>query len=275
MHIYRGGIKLATLKSGGLHDQLAYSSLEFLPISNILARGVEAMRARIRPPAAEPPRESADFEWTALLNTILCVVNGVKEHGHGGTLLLVAPGAEQTLPVRTKFDVDESNSVVTDCFINFINARHQLADVNGGARASLQEQGDGSTHLENSTFVAEEDLADAADVTARLSAVDGALILRSDLTVLGFGAEIVLDAARAVEASEVSGHPLRTGKWPAVDSESFGMRHRSALRCIAVSEGAAAFVVSQDGTVTFIWKQDGRLLLKRNVNTSNPNMVSA
>ena len=37
----------------------------------------------------------------------------------------------------------------------------------------------------------------------------------------------------------------------------------------------AAFVVSQDATVTFVWKQDGRLLLKRNVNTSNPNMVGA
>jgi hypothetical protein len=93
--------------------------------------------------------------------------------------------------------------------------------------------------------------------------------------VLGFGAEIVLDAARPVEASEVSGHPLRTEKWPAVDSESFGMRHRSALRCIAVADGAAAFVVSQDGTVSFFWKQGGRVLLKRNVNTANPNMIGA
>ena len=55
-----------------------------------------------------------------------------------------------------------------------------------------------------------------------------------------------------------------------IDSESFGMRHRSAVRCIASAEAAAAFVVSQDGVVTFMWKQDGRLLLKRNVNTANP-----
>lgn len=276
MHIYRGGIKLATLKSGGLHDQLAYSSLEFLPISDILARGGDAMRGRIRRPNSEPPRESADFEWTALLNTILCVVNGIKEHGHGGTLLLVAPGSEGTLPVRTKFDVDERNSVVTDCFVRFVNARHQLVDARGGHAAFQdEEEGEGASHFENATFVAEEDLADAADVTARLSAVDGALILRSDLSVLGFGAEIVLDAAQPVSALEVSGHPLRSSEWPVADSESFGMRHRSALRCISVAEGAAAFVVSQDGTVTFMWKQNGRLMLKRNVNTSNPNMVGA
>jgi hypothetical protein len=276
MHIYRGGIKLATLQSGRLHDQLAYSGLEFLPISDILARGHEALRARIQQPAGEPPRESADFEWTALLNTILCVVNGVNEHGHGGMLLLVAPGAETSLPVRMKFDVDERASVVTDCFVEFVNARHQLAAARVRAHESETPLRPGSfSHLKNATFVAEEDLADAADVTARLSAVDGALVVRSDLSVLGFGAEIVLDATQPLRAYEVSGHPLRGKDWPLADVESFGMRHRSALRCIAAADGAAAFVVSQDGTVTFVWKQDGRLLLKRNVNTANPNMVGA
>ena len=59
------------------------------------------------------------------------------------------------------------------------------------------------------------------------------------------------------------------------DSESFGMRHRSALRCVAVARNTAAFVVSQDGTVSFFWKKDGRVLLKRNVNTANPNLIGA
>jgi hypothetical protein len=276
MHVYRGGIKLATLKSGRLHDQLAYSGLEFLPISGILASGHEALRDRIKAPDGEAARESADFEWTALLNTILCMVNGVNEHGHGGTLLLVAPGSEASLPVRMKFDIDEREAVVTDKFVDFINARHRLAAARVRARhADTPARSGAHSHLKNATFVAEEDLADAADVTARLSAVDGALVVRSDLALLGFGAEIVLDATQPLHALEVTGHPLRGGNWPVVDVESFGMRHRSALRCIGAAEGAAAFVVSQDGTVTFVWKQDGRLLLKRNVNTSNPNMVGA
>jgi DNA integrity scanning protein DisA with diadenylate cyclase activity len=58
-----------------------------------------------------------------------------------------------------------------------------------------------------------------------------------------------------------------------VDSESFGMRHRSALRCVGVTDQVAAFVVSQDGQVSLFWKQDGRVLMKRNVNTANPNMI--
>jgi hypothetical protein len=51
------------------------------------------------------------------------------------------------------------------------------------------------------------------------------------------------------------------------------MRHRSALRCVAFAEGTAAFVVSQDGTVSFFWKQGDRVLVKRGVTISNPNMA--
>jgi hypothetical protein len=128
-------------------------------------------------------------------------------------------------------------------------------------------------HLQNAAFAAEEDLVGAAEVIAGLAAVDGALVLTSDLRPLGFGAEIVLDTAVPVVAHEVTGHAQSAGSWPAVDSESFGMRHRSALRCVGVAERAAAFVVSQDGHVSLFWKQDGRVLLKRHVNTANPNMI--
>jgi hypothetical protein len=277
MHVYRSGIKLASVKTGRLQDQLAFSGVEFLPLSDILTSGIEALRQRIRPPAHESSRETSDFEWTALLNTVLSIVNGVNEHAHGGTLLLVAPGSERTLPVRMKFGVEEPSSHLADRYLEFLNTRHELtsarlAGVRPGAKARPEYK---MSHLLSATFVAEEDLADAADLAARLSAVDGALVITSDLRILGFGAEIVLDAARPVTAFEDRGGPRQTGRWPVVDSESFGMRHRSALRCVAVAEHTASFVASQDGTVSVFWKHDGRVLLKRHVNTANPNMIGA
>jgi hypothetical protein len=274
MHVYRGGIKLAALKGGRLHDQLAFSGLEFLPVSGMLTQGIDALRPRLRRPAHEPERETSDFEWTSLLNTLLCIVNGVQEHEHGGTLLLVAPGAETGLPIRMKYDIEERTSIVTDRFVDFVNARHELEEARRGAAGADVEAAGTIPHLRNAVYVAEEDLADTADLAARLTAVDGAVVLTSDLRVLGFGAEIVLDASTPVRAFQVDGARRPEG-WPAVDPESFGMRHRSALRCVAVSEGMAAFVVSQDGTVSFFWRQEGRVLIKRNVNTSNPNMVGA
>ena len=128
LHVYQGGVKLAALNAGRLQDQVAYSALEFLPINDILMRGEEALRPRIIAPDHEPARETSDFEWTAMLNTILCIVNGVKAHGHGGMVLLVAPGSERTLPVRAKFSVDESRSVLSDRFVEFLNTRHVLTE---------------------------------------------------------------------------------------------------------------------------------------------------
>lgn len=274
LHIYRGGIKLATLKSGSLQDQLAFSELEFLAITDILTSGVEAIRPRLQPPPLEPARETSDFEWTALLNTILSIVNGLESHGHGGILLVTAPGAERTLPVRVKFDVDERNSMLPDRFVAFVNARHTLVNtrLSRGSAPGASESDAEIAHMKDATLIAEEDLSNAADLTARLSAIDGALLISADLRILGFGAEIVVDASRNLMAFEVAGHSQREQVWPAVDSESFGMRHRSALRCVGAAERTAAFVVSQDGTVSFFWRQGDRVLLKRGVTIANPHM---
>src|SRR5215468_6877180 len=95
-------------------------------------------------------------------------------------------------------------------------------------------------HLQNAAFAAEEDLVSAAEVIAGLTAVDGALVLTADLRPLGFGAEIVLDAAEPVVAYEAAGPAHFADSLPTVDSESFGMRHRSALRCVGVSNDVAA-----------------------------------
>jgi hypothetical protein len=273
LHIYRGGIKLATLKSGSLQDQLAFSELEFLPISDILTSGVTVLRPRLVSPKIEPARETSDFEWTTLLNTVLAIVSGLESHGHGGTLLVASPGTEPSLPIRLKFDVDERNSVLPDRFVAFVNARNALVD----ARLAIKQRLTGArsetevSHLEDAALIAEEDLGTAADVVARLSAVDGAVVISSDLRVFGFGAEIVSE--RPVLAYEGDGRSPRTENWPAVDAESFGMRHRSALRAVASADSTAAFVVSQDGTVSFFWKQGNRVLVKRGVTIANSNMT--
>ncbi len=279
LHIYHGSTKLAACRGGNLHDQIAFSALEFLPISQILVRGEEALRPALAALEGDPPADLADFLWTALLNTILCIVNGVREHGHGGTVLLVAPGSERALPVRVKYAVDPNARVLAQRFVRFFNVGHTLADHHRRRGRSRGASGAAAlATLQTAAAAADADLADAADLVSRWSAVDGAVILRSDLRVLGFGAEIVLDAAAPVSAYEVidvADGGDRTRPRPRVDSESFGMRHRSALRCVAVADHTAAFVVSQDGDVCLFWKQDGQVFLKRAVNTANPNVVGA
>jgi hypothetical protein len=274
LHVYQGGALIASIEAGRLHDLIAFSALEFLPISPILTSGEESLRPRIAVPEHEPSRETSDFQWTALLNTVLCIVNGMRAHGHGGTVLLTPPGADVQLPVRAKFAVD-AEAVLAERFVEFINTRHVLAEARWRQRQSPDAPGERSlVHLQNAAFASEEDLVDAAAVVAGLTAVDGALVLTSDLRVVGFGAEIVLDASKPVIAHEMSGASRHDADLPMVDGESFGMRHRSALRFVASTDHTAAFVVSQDGQVSLFWKHHDRVLMRRNVNTANPNMIS-
>ena len=78
----------------------------------------------------------------ALLNTVLCIVNGVREAGHGGTVLLVAPESTHTLPVRVKFAVEDSGHVLADRFVDFLNARHRLASARWELRKGLGDAGE-------------------------------------------------------------------------------------------------------------------------------------
>jgi hypothetical protein len=277
LHVYQGAFKLAALISGRLEDQAIVSGLDFVAASEILRAGENTLWPRITAPEHEPPREWGDFQWTALLNVIICVVNFIKSHGHGGTLLLVEPNATNEMPLKFKYQVNYDVNFLDDRFVSFINARHQVGDA-----FFMQENNlDGAPSSENIAklqlaVVAEErELSDAAETIATLSCVDGALVLTSALRLVGFGAEILLEKANAVKVYDVIGDTLVTKERDELDSESFGMRHRSAVRFVGAMKGVVAFIVSQDGTVSFCWKKDDKVYIKRGVNIANPNMAGA
>lgn len=82
---------------------------------------------------------------------------------------------------------------------------------------------------------------------ARLSQADGAVLLTSTLSCLGFGCEGPLRAGRCRHVFDVV-----RGKSIAIDS--YGTRHRSAFRFCDQVAGSAAIVLSQDGSVKFVTK---------------------
>jgi len=277
LHVYQGAIKLAALESGGLQDQMLVSAFDFAPAGDILRQGEHALSPRITAPNHEPLREWAEFQWTALLNTVLAVVNAIEEHGHGGTLLLVEPGAIQRLSLKLKYQTDYDTNFLDDRFVGFINARHELADASflrdnnvAGAPSADQIQ-----NFQLAVIASERELSDAAETVAAFSRVDGALVLTAALRVVGFGAEILLEKAPPTKIFEVTGNPLATEQRSELDSESFGMRHRSAMRFVGATSGSVAFIVSQDGKISFCWSKQGVVYMKRGVNVANPNMVGA
>jgi hypothetical protein len=101
--------------------------------------------------------------------------------------------------------------------------------------------------------------ADALDFVAKLTAVDGALVMQDDLTVVGFGATIqmggVEDPLVVLEDPRVPGSEA-----PVLVSSIGGHRHRSAVLFCMQQEGLAlALVASQDGDLSLVGrKDDGR-----------------
>jgi DNA integrity scanning protein DisA with diadenylate cyclase activity len=113
-------------------------------------------------------------------------------------------------------------------------------------------------------------LAEASNFVANLSGTDGAIVMRTDLSLVGFGAEIMLEAIAARPVYEVWEAGLRAGR--ALETEQFGMRHRSAMRLCAASKDVSVFVVSQDGAVSLVFSKENKVYIRRNITTVNANM---
>lgn len=277
LHVYQGKVKLAVLESGTIRTPVAVSTMEFSPAADIVAEGEQGLWSRITPPKHEPAEEWLSFQSMALLNTVLNIVNTIKTHGHGGTLLLVSPSSLEHMPVKVKYESNLDINFLDDEFVDFINARNVYMDamiLNQDA-AHPSHKKDEHIHLLPPLIEADRSLCDAAETIAAFSCVDGALVMSAALRLVGFGAEILLEKAPPAKVFQVAGNPIATAEHPELDSEGFGMRHRSAVRFVAATPAAVAFIVSQDGKVSFCWKKRDKTYLKRGVNTSNPNMAGA
>ena len=86
---------------------------------------------------------------------------------------------------------------------------------------------------------------------AQLSAVDGALVIRRNLELVGFGAEI--NTRERKDELQFFDIDLRRGG----DFSEKGTRHRSACRYCYSNPNAVVFVVSQDGYLTGMTYYEG------------------
>lgn len=189
------------------------------------------------------------LRYTSLLNT----ARAMRNHARGGTLLVV-PNSDDwrqsiNAPIpytggasflESDYDVAVKPNLlapITDFFSGLIktkevNTRGKL----GKMKSQVDQQ---CRHI------------------ARLTAVDGALIMTFDRFVYCFGAKII--ASEGLEASATT----RVIKPVEGDSETIvslaeigGTRHQSAALFAQAQPGAVAVVVSQDGDVTIFTTED-------------------
>jgi hypothetical protein len=168
------------------------------------------------------------------------ILRAVCNARHGGCFLVIPEALDLAdMPITIKYRLGAER--LQDVFRERMAVEPGLSrHVHG--RADLE-----ISVLDDSHFI-ERDVARITDLVASLAAVDGAVVLRRDWKLVGFGAEITETGLwRDDEDVEYGEHPDSMDERNAKPLSSLGMRHRSAYRFCQRVPGAMAFVISQDG----------------------------
>lgn len=194
-------------------------------------------------------------EWIGTLSRVL---SRIRSFRHGAALLF---GTNEKW-LRTKYSLNCErwrDAVVRHVATRVIDERYEFlyaenqpptpltaGDLREYRRAVAAER------------AAESEIAGAEWFVALLSRVDGAVSLTSDFVITGYGAEITAATppSQVYLATDVEGALVDTAL---LEYDSFGTRHRSAMRLCDAVPSAVAFVVSQDGDVRAIANVDGRV----------------
>jgi hypothetical protein len=172
--------------------------------------------------------------------------------GHGGTILIVdrQHATSGLIPHPAFSHAHAPATLLKDAF----EAHERFLS---GLESKRGDEAEGHFHRRRRD--AERAHADALDFVAKLTAVDGALVMYDDLDVVGFGATIQMGAV--VDPDVVLEDPRAPGsETTALVSSIGGHRHRSAVDFCMQQDGLAlALVASQDGDLSLVGrKDDGR-----------------
>jgi hypothetical protein len=274
---YQGQYRVAALINGQIIEAGSISAFDLFGAQQLFSEAHDLFRTDVIPPEYKIAREWHQFEWTAIINVILSVVNTIQMNGHGGALIFANRSCDFNDFIRIKYKLLEEASDLRKRFVHFLNLRHKYGDMIWPVqfKKGAPKVADETIRLTYNELVeAQLKLSETCMFVGNLSGIDGAIVIGTDLKVKGFGSEILLDKARVTKVFEVR-EPLSETEKEEGDSESFGMRHRSAMRLCGSIVGLAVFVVSQDGGVSLVWNDKGNSCFKTGIQTTNANMVLA
>ena len=184
--------------------------------------------------------------WDHKFNLLVQLAASMRDHGHGGSLLVVPTGTEawrQSIVHPILYAVTPPFSALTELM------RQEVNDTN-----------------ENLVVAA---VGRAVDTVAGLTAVDGATVMNDQYEVHAFGATIrrreggapveqIVTTEPVVGDKPVVVHPVQTG----------GTRHLSAAQFVHDQRDALALVASQDGRFTvFAWSPCEQMVHAHRVDT--------
>lgn len=271
LEVYQGPVPVSGLAGGLLRDP--GSAMEGLVgLHNLLELGRRAVIRKVVAPRLAPLRLAHEFVDAAYTNVILAIANAIRANHHGGTIVLAEAGSPLASGdkglVDLKYPLAPQGEALSHRMVALANARMRLADRQWALDGPAGEDPTNVAALRLAYAEVREatkGLAEACRFVASLAGADGAVVMTTDLAVVGFGAEIRMENAPRSTVHEVGHNRLNGGE--VLDAQEFGMRHRSAMRLVAATAQAAVLVVSQDGGVSLVFQHQGRVCFRRNLST--------
>ena len=207
------------------------------------------LMSKIIPKLSSPTDQQNDtILYLMRYMSLLSTARYMRRHGRGGTLLVVpntgqwkhsidtpVPYTGGAIFLESSYDVTKKPSLIS-VVKNFFGASFQ--DKTIVERDNLKRLG--------------QQLDQQCKHIARLTAVDGALVMSFDRFVYCFGAKINSAQNQAPLGDIRVYKPIENGQVTTVHlADLGGTRHQSAARFAHAQPGSVAIVVSQDGHVSF------------------------
>ena len=265
IRVYQGAFAIGSLSDG----ELSASGVEMqLFMHSAVGAGLEKLFDEFSIPEFEAPRDFEGFWWIALWNVFASIANSISASGHGGMLIIASDDQiSSSAALRIKYPI--KSDALRKSFVDFINARNATADC--WTRIELEHDGVSQDFKAELALVeASDQLVEAIRLVAQFAGCDGAIVVTSDLRLVGFGVEIRAEMSNNCAVQEVTFEFGDNGK--DCDMEQFGMRHRSAIKLSSNLSDACILVISQDGPISGVWSKDGKVLVKKGVNLPNMNL---
>jgi hypothetical protein len=175
---------------------------------------------------------STGGSWNESVDVLIDLAVSMRKHGRGGILLMV------------RSDSTEWEASIIQPMPYAVQPPYTgLADLLARAAAERDER------------EWQEELEDAVNAIAGLTAVDGATILNDRCDLLAFGAKITRRKGQPVLEQASFTEPIEGGHMAIVTTAQLGgTRHLSAAQFVQDQRDALALVASQDGRFTiFAW----------------------
>jgi hypothetical protein len=191
-------------------------------------------------------------------NSLLYIAQAMRAHGHGGTVLAVPENSDWQRSIRLPVTYTGGASFL-DANIEF----PQTEAFPTGQKSFFEVVKKFFSRTQDKTSHLRRQIREQCDRIARLTAVDGALVMSFDRYTYCFGAKIQqIEALPAALDLRVRKPVEGSGETTLNISDIGGTRHQSAAQFAYDQPQAIAVVASQDGDVTFFTRaeQNGALL---------------